>query len=245
MRSILKALPFFVAVLLAGQPVSAKDKPKASSKSESAFDEMDKEIADEPAKDAANEQDRRRTDTWVFVSERDPKRGAEKSNVSFVEFGAYQCRQCGIFERETLPKIWAAYKDRVTFYFKDFPMEFRQNDEPAARAAQCAHEQGKFWAYHDTLFANREKLDEKSLYRYAKGQGLDEEKFDDCFENDDTKAKVEADRQDGLHNKVMGTPTFYVNGTMIVGNQPFEVFQKAIDKALAESPAYLKKNHEE
>ena len=111
-----------------------------------------------------------------------------------------------------------------------------QNAEIAAIAAECVAKNAgnnAYWTYHDTLFtkgnADGTGLDAASLKQYAKNQGLDTTQFNSCLDNQDTKAIVDTDAQDGATAGVSGTPTFYINGEQLVGAQPMSSFQAAID----------------
>jgi len=109
----------------------------------------------------------------------------------------------------------------------------------AAQAAECAADQGKFWEYHDLLFdkQNGENVGiftKENLIVYAKELGLDSAKFDPCLQNDETLQRVIADTQEGRQVGVTGTPTFFINGQPLVGAQPAETFQAAINSALGQ-----------
>jgi protein-disulfide isomerase len=105
--------------------------------------------------------------------------------------------------------------------------------EPAAEAANCANEQGKFWAYHDKLFANQRALEDDNLKTYATEIGLDEEAFNACYESGKFRADVKKDQIEGMGIGVTGTPAFFVNGRFLSGGQPFDAFKKIIDEELA------------
>jgi len=104
---------------------------------------------------------------------------------------------------------------------------------PAAEAAQCAHEQGKFWEYHDKLFANQRALSDEDLVKYATETGLDVEAFKSCFASGKFKSVVQQDAQEGGKIGVTGTPAFFVNGRFLSGAQPFDAFKTIIDDEIA------------
>ena len=87
----------------------------------------------------------------------------------------------------------------------------------------AANEQGKFWPYHDKLFANQQALDRPNLEKYAEELGLNMTKFKD---------KVDSDAKEGAAVGATGTPTFFINGTKVVGAQPFDQFKTVIDAEL-------------
>lgn len=165
----------------------------------------------------------------------DPSKGSEDAKVTIVEFSDYQCPFCGRFARDTLPLIVSEYVDtgKVRIVFRDFPIAGHQNAQKAAEASECADEQGKFWEYHDKLFANQQYLGIVDLKQYAKDLGLDSAKFDQCLDSGKYASEVQKDFQDGQSYGVSGTPTFFVNDIQIVGAQPFSVFKQAIEAELA------------
>jgi len=133
--------------------------------------------------------------------------------------------------REVLEK----YGDKVRLVFRDFPLvQIHPQALSAALAAECAHEQGKFWEYHDLLFANQAQLDEASLKDYAAQAGLDAAPFEECLTSQKYLEEVRADYTDGSSYGVQGTPAFFVNGVLISGAVPLATFAQAINQALAE-----------
>jgi protein-disulfide isomerase len=165
----------------------------------------------------------------------DPSWGPEAASVVIEEFGDFQCPFCGSFARETLPRIRETYGDKVRYIYRDFPISnIHPNAQKAAEAAQCAQEQGRFWEYHDLLFANQEALAISDLKRYAREAEMDTDRFDGCLDSGKNAREVLLDLQDGQGSGVTGTPAFLINGLLVTGAQPFEVFQEAIDQALVE-----------
>ena len=116
--------------------------------------------------------------------------------------------------------------------FRDLPLGMHQNAQKAAEAAQCARMQGKFWPYHDKLFANQQALAVDQLKQHAKDIGLDTAAFNACLDGGKTKDEVLADMKDAAALGVTGTPAFFVNGRFVSGAQPFESFVSLIDEEL-------------
>ena len=114
-----------------------------------------------------------------------------------------------------------------------YPPNSIPNAYPAAEAAQCANEQGQFWPYHDRLFADQSKLAGGDLKASAAALGLDAARFNACVDSHKFKARVDADMQAGNEAGVNGTPAFFINGRMVSGAQPFDVFKKIIDDELS------------
>ena len=104
--------------------------------------------------------------------------------------------------------------------------------ERPQRPRQCANEQGKFWPYHDRLFAKPGHLSEADLKRTAAELGLDTSRFDSCVDTHKYKAAVDADIRAGNTAGVSGTPAFFINGREISGAQPFATFKRIIDEEL-------------
>jgi protein-disulfide isomerase len=102
----------------------------------------------------------------------------------------------------------------------------------AAEAARCADEQGKFWSYHDALYAKAPKLSPKDLKSYAKEVELDVDAFERCFDTGRFKAIVQRDLMEGAQLGLTGTPTFFINGREVSGNQPLNAFLAIIDEEL-------------
>jgi len=116
--------------------------------------------------------------------------------------------------------------------FRDFPLNIHNNAQAAAEAANCATAQGKFWEYHDKLFANQQALGADQLKQYAKDLGLDEKAFNACFDGGTYRKDIQDDQKDGTALGVSGTPAFFINGRFISGAQPFEQFASIIDEEL-------------
>jgi protein-disulfide isomerase len=121
----------------------------------------------------------------------------------------------------------------VKLVYREYPLPNHQNARPASEAGQCANEQGKFWPYHDKLFANQQRLSTADLKQYAVDLGLDAARFNACFDGHKFAPLVDADIAAGADAGVNGTPAFLINGRMISGAQPFEAFKKIIDEELA------------
>ena len=103
---------------------------------------------------------------------------------------------------------------------------------PAALAAMAANEQGKFWEFHDKLFANQQKLEKDAFLQYAKDLKLDVKKFQAAFDSAKYKSQIEADVAEAEALGAGGTPAFFVNGHFMNGAKPFEEFAKTINAEL-------------
>ncbi|HUN57188.1 MAG TPA: thioredoxin domain-containing protein [Candidatus Binataceae bacterium] len=163
-----------------------------------------------------------------------PWTGGENATVTVVEFSDFQCPYCRAAE-PTVKAIRDKYGDKVKFVYMDFPLGMHQHAMDAANAAQCASDQGKFWQYHDALFADQTKLDAADLKATAAKLGLDTKKFDTCFDSQSKVPGIRAEQAEGGAAGVSATPTFFVNGREIEGAEAMPVFQDMIDGELADA----------
>ena len=160
-------------------------------------------------------------------------RGNPKARVMIVEFSDYQCPYCGQVE-STLKNVLAKHEGAVALAFRDMPItQIHPMAEGAAEAARCAGEQGKFWEYHDLLFADQGALDRNGLIAKASRLQLDPKQFESCISSEKYKTQIQQDNQDGLRAGVTGTPGFFINGVFINGAQLEATFDKIIGEQLA------------
>ena len=167
--------------------------------------------------------------------EKGPALGSPSAPVTIVEFSDFRCSFCKKFWADTLPKLKTAYFEQGTaqFVFRHFAILGKQSEQ-AALASECAAEQGKFWQYHDKLFANQAALGftESKLKGYAGELRLQQAKFNGCLTTGKYNSKVEQETVTAAYLGGRGTPMFLVNDWLLVGAQPFETFQKVIGQAL-------------
>jgi protein-disulfide isomerase len=159
-------------------------------------------------------------------------KGPAAAPIEIIEFSDFQCPYCQR-ANPAVEQVLSTYGDRIHFVYRHFPLPNHPNARPAAEASQCAAEQGKFWPYHDRLFANPARLGAADLKQHAVELGLDASKFNACVDARKYKAQVDADTQAGQEAGVNGTPAFFVNGRMLSGAQPFEAFKRIIDDELS------------
>jgi protein-disulfide isomerase len=160
-----------------------------------------------------------------------PIHGNPNAPVTIVEYSDFQCPYCQR-AAATVKQIMQDYNGKVKLVYMHFPLSFHPYAKKAAEAAECAAEQGKFWEYHDRLFETGQ-LDIESLKSHASALGLNTTKFNNCLDSGAMEGKVLAMQNMGNKNRVSGTPTFFINGKMLVGAQPYSAFQQEIDAALA------------
>ena len=124
------------------------------------------------------------------------------------------------------------YEGRVRLVFKDLPLPSHDLARPAHEAARCAGSLGRYWEYHDRLFEAQPDFERPELLRYAAEVGLDGERFARCLDERTFARAVEADVEQARALGITGTPTFLINGRLLVGAHPVETFQAVIDEAL-------------
>ncbi len=174
-----------------------------------------------------------------------PTLGNKSAKVTIVEFADFQCPFCKKYFDETFAQIKSKYIEtgKVKYVYRHYPLPFHVNAQVAAVAAECANQQGKFWEYHDVLFKNGQAdgtgLDKASLEKYASDMGLNngtlgfgKNKFNQCVDGNATLSIVQADNTEGSKDGVSGTPSFFINGQLLVGAQPYSAFEQAIEAAL-------------
>jgi protein-disulfide isomerase len=161
-----------------------------------------------------------------------PARGPANAPIQMIEFSDFQCPFC-LKANPTVTQVLNTYGDKIRFVYRHYPLPNHPNARPAAEAAQCANEQGKFWPFHDRLFARDGRLSDADLKTVAGEVSLDMTKFEGCVATHKYKADVDADVAAGDEAGVSGTPAFFINGRTLTGAQPFEAFKRIIDDELA------------
>jgi protein-disulfide isomerase len=141
-------------------------------------------------------------------------RGAPMAPVTMVEFSDFQCPFCGAAHPE-LTRLLHEFDGQVKLVFKYFPLSGHDRAMPAARAAEAAARQGKFWEMHDMLFEHQRELEDADLDRYAAAVGLDVERFKTDLSSPEVQQKIDADRKEGEKLEIQGTPTMYVDGRLM------------------------------
>lgn len=163
-----------------------------------------------------------------------PFMGGADAKVTIVEFSDFQCPFCARGAK-LMTELKKKYGNKVKVAFKNFPLPFHNHAKKAAEAGLCAYEQNKdkFWKLHDKMFADQSGLNKDGLVAKAVSIGLDKKKFETCLSSGKHAARVNADMEEGKKVGVKSTPTFFVNGKMVNGAQPIEVFSELIDEELA------------
>ncbi|UCC91443.1 MAG: DsbA family protein [Candidatus Aenigmatarchaeota archaeon] len=164
----------------------------------------------------------------------DPVIGPEDAKVTIIEAGCFVCP----YTKQAVPvvkQVVSHYGDNIRLVYKDFPMSSAHpGAQEAAEASHCAHEQGKYWEYHDLLFDNQGKTDFEDLLGFAEDLGLDKDQFSECLTSHKYKSKVDSDFREAFEIGVYGTPTFFINDQVVVGPKTFNEFKQIIDSELME-----------
>jgi protein-disulfide isomerase len=144
--------------------------------------------------------------------------GANNAPIELIEYADFECPYCGK-AFYIIKKIQQELGSNLKFVFKNFPLvELHPNALHAALAAEVAGAQGKFWEMHDMLFENQKFLEDRDILNYASKIGLDIDRFEKDFGNDEYYQKVKDDYNSGENKGVNGTPTFFINGEKYQGN---------------------------
>ncbi len=172
--------------------------------------------------------------TAVAIPPGAPSTGPADARVTVVEFTDYQCPFCHRAQT-VIDQVLQRYSGRIRYVHLDFPLDGHPQALPAARAARCAGEQGKFWEYHRDLMTAPGALDAADLQRRAAALRLDTPSFDACVSSGRYDQAIQASLREGDELGVTGTPAYFVNGRMISGARPIESFTELIDDELGRS----------
>lgn len=176
------------------------------------------------------------------AAQRDPELRAERTRgradapVTIYEISDFQCPFCAEFTRETLPALEREYvaTGKVKIVFVNMPLPMHPNAEPAAELAMCAARQNRFWPMHDLLFRHQTQwaeLQDPAAYFLALGDSVraDPGELQACLSSKATRALVRADFEGAVRSGASSTPTFYIEGGLLVGTQPVGVFRSVLD----------------
>lgn len=168
----------------------------------------------------------------------DPALGPQDAPVTIIEYGDLGCTTCRNWHKSGIrDALFETYGDQIRFEFRDFPVITTQSPN-AAIAGQCAHQQGRFWEFHDYVYENYQGLFEPELLMYASEVNLDVSEFQACLGGGTRSLEgqsVQADWNGALELGFTGTPTFLINGQRVTGPPSFELMSDIIDEELAQS----------
>lgn len=165
-----------------------------------------------------------------------PRLGPDDAPVTIVVFGDFECPYCAR-GHETITALREHYGSKLRLVYKHSPLPFHSHAHLAARASVAAQAQGKFWAFHDALYARRARFDQDDLSEIAKEIGLDMKKFRKAMESLELDRAIEQDQSLAMSLGVSGTPAYFVNGRPVQGAQPELVFRLLIEEELERAAA--------
>ncbi|MCR4335576.1 MAG: DsbA family protein [archaeon] len=169
-----------------------------------------------------------------------PSRGADNALITIVEVGCFSCPFTKAAE-PLVDEVMQKYEGKVKLYFKYFPLPRHAYSQESSEAAECARDQGKFWEYNELLFTRQveciEQPEVSELHTlhvdFAEQLGLNTETFSQCMVSGKYAEYVEQQKQENINAGIYGTPTFFINGKVLVAPKTIEEFSQIIDVELA------------
>lgn len=171
-------------------------------------------------------------DLKVPVGNDDHCEGDDSAPVTLVEYGDYQCPDCGT-AYPIVRKLQRHFGDKLRFVFRNFPLPQHEFAEAAAETAEFAGSKGKFWEMHDSLYEHQDEFSETFFTDLAEQAGLNTRSLEKALEDESFTDKIEDDLNSGEQSGVHGTPTFFVNGARHEGAYDFATLENVIAKAAA------------
>jgi protein-disulfide isomerase len=164
------------------------------------------------------------------VTEQDHAQGPADAPITLLEFGDYECPDCGN-AYPVIKRLIAEMGPRLRFVFRNFPLSnVHPHASVAAQAAEAAAAQGKFWEMHDLLYEHQRELADIEMSKFALRIGLEIYRFDADLASERFSRRVTADYESGVRSGVTGTPTFFINGVRFVGEKDYETLKAALDQ---------------
>lgn len=188
------------------------------------------------------------TNTWIsqvefeknqqavaeLMTDDDPWLGSEEPLVYVAAFESFACPYCQDSQAD-IKTMLAEFGGLVRFVTKDFPTEgLHPNVFDAHLAAACADEQGRYWEYHDLLYQNQEHFDRDNLKKLASQVGINMNQFNECLTSEKYAQEIREDYSDGVQAGIQGTPSYLINGNLIPGQIPLDVWKDIIGFILKE-----------
>ena len=159
--------------------------------------------------------------------------GSSSPLITIIEFSDFACPYCKN-SFSTMREISLKYQDKIKIIYRHYPI-ITEHSNLLALASECASEQDKFWAMHDSLFLNQGISTATELNELARQIGLDGDKFNNCLEGKKYLGSITADFKAGQDLGITGTPTWYINGIKIAGDIPPDMFFEIINNLLIQN----------
>lgn len=172
------------------------------------------------------------------ISISDQVKGNRETKIILIEYSDFQCPACAAYH-SVLKQVVGEFSNDIVFVYRHFPLkQIHQNSELAARAAEAAGRQGKFWEMHNIIFEKQrewssEKKAEEFFRRYAESLGLNAKQFEIDIASKEVKDKVNSDYQDGVRFGVNATPTFFLNGEKLQNPRTYDEFKSLLQKTIS------------
>lgn len=169
------------------------------------------------------------------------EKGPANAPVQLVEFSDFQCPACRA-SQDVLRSFLTRYPDKIHLVFRHFPLSGHQWSGVAHQAAECANRQGRFWEYHDMLYAKQPEwaLPENptaKFIEYAKTAGLNLDQFATCLSDQKVIDVIMEEKEMGKKLQINSTPTFFMNGQRMVGHIQLASEGEKIIQGLSKAPA--------
>lgn len=174
------------------------------------------------------------------ITATDHVKGATTGKITLVEYADFQCPACGAYQ-PLITQLASDYSDKLSIVLRNYPLPMHKNAEAAARAAEAAGKQNKYWEMHDLLFANQKDWSDLlspagKFGEYAKSLNLDVDQFQKDQADSTIQDKINADVASGNRLNVNSTPTFFLGGEKIPNPQSIGAFKTLVDAALLKQP---------
>jgi len=170
-------------------------------------------------------------DLAVDISTHDHIAGKETASVTLVEYGDYECPDCGV-AHPIVKRLQKHFGDRLRFVFRNFPLPQHPYAEAAAETAEFAAGKGHFWPMHDAIYQHQSQLNLNVLEQLAQQIGLDAAELHTALGAHTFRSRVQADLRSGEQSGVEGTPTFFLNGTFFEDSYDYDSLVEAIQNLL-------------
>jgi protein-disulfide isomerase len=172
-------------------------------------------------------------DNWAELISAGHRLGPDEAPLTLLVFSDFECSSCAYFATTAFPRLAEQHPGQVALVYRHWPLTRHRLAYPAARAAECAAEQGRFWAYHDAVYEEHDALGIKGFVDFAEDVGVPQlDQFVVCIQDSQPVPVIEADIRAVRELGATGTPTVLVNGWHIRGGVDEEVLESLADELL-------------